>query len=61
MRRLFWLAMGITIGVLAGFMMPRQPSGTPHLIAASGVWLSYAALLSIRARRAACRRASAAA
>lgn len=49
MVRLLWIGVILlTIGVIAGFMMPHQVSGTPHLIAASGVWLSYAALLSIR-------------
>ncbi|QJE98020.1 cytochrome c biogenesis protein CcsA [Luteolibacter luteus] len=49
MVRLLWIGVILlTIGVVAGFMMPRQASGTPHLIAATGVWLSYAALISIR-------------
>ncbi len=49
MVRLLWIGVVLlTVGVIAGFVMPRGSSGTPHLIAASGVWLSYALLLSIR-------------
>lgn len=46
--RLLWLGVALlSIGVFAGFMMPRN-GGTAHLIAAVAVWLGYAALLSIR-------------
>jgi ABC-type uncharacterized transport system permease subunit len=48
MVRLIWLGvLLLSVGVVAGFMMPRQ-GGTAHLIAASFVWIGYAALLSIR-------------
>jgi len=48
MVRLIWLGvLLLSIGVVAGFMMPRQ-GGTAHLIAASGVWIGYAAMLLIR-------------
>jgi ABC-type uncharacterized transport system permease subunit len=48
MVRLLWLGVALlSIGVFAGFMMPRQ-GGTAHLIAASAVWIGYAVLLSIR-------------
>jgi ABC-type uncharacterized transport system permease subunit len=46
--RLLWLGVALlTIGVFAGFMMPRQ-GGTAHLIAASAVWLSYVLFLAIK-------------
>ena len=48
MVRLLWIGVILlSVGVVAGFMMPRQ-SGNPHLIAASGVWIGYAVLLGIR-------------
>src|SRR5690606_13485499 len=51
MVRLLWLgAVLLTIGVFAGFMMPRE-GGTAHLIAASAVWIGYVGLLSVRQAR----------
>ena len=48
MVRLLWIGVILlSVGVIAGFVMPRQ-GGTAHLIAASGVWIGYALLLSIR-------------
>jgi ABC-type uncharacterized transport system permease subunit len=48
MVRLLWIGeVLLSIGVLAGFMMPRN-GGTAHLIAATAVWLGYAALLAVR-------------
>jgi ABC-type uncharacterized transport system permease subunit len=48
MVRLLWIGVILlSVGVIAGFVMPRQ-GGTAHLIAASGVWIGYAALLSVR-------------
>ena len=48
MVRLLWLGVVLlSVGVFAGFMMPRE-GGTAHLIAASAVWISYVGLLSIR-------------
>jgi len=48
MIRLLWIGvLLLSVGVIAGFVMQRQ-GGTAHLIAASAVWVSYAALLSIR-------------
>jgi ABC-type uncharacterized transport system permease subunit len=46
--RLLWMGVALlTIGVVAGFMMPRS-GGTAHLVAAIVVWLGYAALLTVR-------------
>lgn len=46
--RLLWLGVALlTIGVFAGFMMPRQ-GGTAHLIAACAVWSSYVGFLAIK-------------
>lgn len=48
MIRLLWIGVFLlSVGVVAGFVMQRQ-GGTAHLIAASVVWVGYAALLLIR-------------
>ncbi|WP_035614416.1 cytochrome c biogenesis protein CcsA [Haloferula sp. BvORR071] len=48
MVRLLWIGVVLlSIGVVAGFMMPRQGGGA-HLVAASGVWIGYALLLGVR-------------
>ncbi|MFZ9940956.1 MAG: cytochrome c biogenesis protein CcsA [Luteolibacter sp.] len=41
----------LTLGIIAGFMMPRSPDATGHLVAALVVWLAYAALLITQATR----------
>lgn len=47
--RLLWLGgVLLTIGVIAGFLMPRSESALPHLIAAVAVWLAYAVLLAVK-------------
>jgi ABC-type uncharacterized transport system permease subunit len=48
LQRLLWLGGGLlTLGIIAGILMPR--SGSPsHLIVASLVWLGYAALIAIQ-------------
>lgn len=52
LMRLLWIGAALlTIGVAAGFMMPRTGNGTAHLVAASIVWLSYAGLLALRHTR----------
>jgi len=38
----------LTLGIIAGFLMPRAESAWGHLIAAMVVWLSYAALLAVK-------------
>lgn len=48
MVRLLWMGVVLlSIGVVAGFIMPRQ-GGTAHLVAACAVWIGYALLLSVR-------------
>ncbi len=48
MVRLLWIGVVLlSVGVLAGFLMPRN-GGTAHLLAATAVWIGYAALLSVR-------------
>lgn len=48
MVRLLWIGVVLlSIGVFAGFVMPRQ-GGTAHLLAACAVWIGYALLLGIR-------------
>lgn len=51
LQRLLWLGLGLlTIGIIAGVMMPR--SGSPsHLIVASLVWFGYALLVVIQQTR----------
>jgi ABC-type uncharacterized transport system permease subunit len=47
--RLLWLGSGLlTIGVIAGFLMPHSPSAWGHLTAAMAVWASYLVLLIIK-------------
>lgn len=41
----------LTLGIIAGFMMPRSPSATGHLVAALIVWAGYATLLWIQSTR----------
>jgi ABC-type uncharacterized transport system permease subunit len=41
----------LTLGIIAGFMMPRSPSATGHLVAALIVWAGYAILLWIQSTR----------
>ncbi|MBK1883409.1 cytochrome c biogenesis protein CcsA [Luteolibacter pohnpeiensis] len=49
--RLLWLGLGLlTIGIIAGLLMPRNGS-MAHLIAAIAVWFAYAILLLVRAKR----------
>jgi ABC-type uncharacterized transport system permease subunit len=48
MVRLLWIGVALlSIGVVAGFLMPRQ-GGTAHLLAACAVWIGYALLLGVR-------------
>ena len=41
----------LTIGIVAGFMMPHDQNALGHLIAAVLVWLAYAALLTVKSVR----------
>jgi ABC-type uncharacterized transport system permease subunit len=48
MVRLLWLGVGLfSVGMIAGFLMPRQ-GGETHLYAALGIWICYAVLLVVR-------------
>ena len=50
--RLLWIGTGLlTIGILAGFMMPHDHTVLGHLFAALGVWISYALLITIKSIR----------
>ncbi len=47
--RLLWLGVGLlTIGIVAGFLMPRTASAWGHLIAALAVWAGYSLLLGVK-------------
>ncbi|MEO7099440.1 MAG: cytochrome c biogenesis protein CcsA [Luteolibacter sp.] len=50
--RLLWLgAVLLTIGIIAGFLMPRTTGAWGHLIAAVTVWVSYVLLIGIKTVR----------
>ena len=50
--RLLWTGgVLLTIGVLAGLIMPHDHTALPHLIAALAVWTCYALLLGIKTWR----------
>jgi ABC-type uncharacterized transport system permease subunit len=52
LERLLWMGgVLLTIGVIAGFVMPHSPNALGHLIAAVAVWLGYALLLGVKATR----------
>ncbi|MES2659201.1 MAG: cytochrome c biogenesis protein CcsA [Verrucomicrobiota bacterium] len=38
----------LTVGIVAGFLMPRTESAWGHLIAAVAVWLGYGVLLAVK-------------
>jgi ABC-type uncharacterized transport system permease subunit len=49
LERLLWLGGALlTVGIFAGFMMPRSESAWAHLLAAVAVWLGYAVLLGVK-------------
>jgi ABC-type uncharacterized transport system permease subunit len=49
LERLLWLGgVLLTIGIVAGFLMPRTESAWGHLIAAVAVWIGYALLLGVK-------------
>jgi ABC-type uncharacterized transport system permease subunit len=49
MERLLWLGGALlTIGIIAGFLMPHSQAAWAHLIAAVVVWLGYLILLGIK-------------
>lgn len=52
LTRLLWMGGGLlTIGIIAGFLMPHDKSALGHLLAALAVWLGYAALLGVKSVR----------
>jgi ABC-type uncharacterized transport system permease subunit len=52
LERLLWLGGGLlTIGIVAGFLMPHEKNALGHLIAAVLVWLAYATLLLVKSIR----------
>lgn len=52
LTRLLWLGGGLlTLGILAGFLMPHDTAAIGHLIAALAVWTGYAALLTVQSVR----------
>ncbi len=49
LERLLWLGgILLTIGIMAGFLMPRTEAAWGHLIAAIAVWAGYALLLGVK-------------
>lgn len=51
LQRLLWLGLGLlTLGIIAGVLMPRTGSAS-HLIVASLVWLGYAMLIIVQQAR----------
>jgi len=52
LERLLWLGGGLlTVGIVAGFLMPHDRSALGHLIAALAVWTGYAVLLAVKSVR----------
>lgn len=50
--RLLWIGLALlTIGIVAGFLMPRTSGGWGHFIAALVTWIGYAVLLAIVTKR----------
>jgi ABC-type uncharacterized transport system permease subunit len=50
--RLLWLGAGLlTVGILAGFLMPHDGGALGHLLAALAVWVGYAVLLAVKTVR----------
>jgi len=49
LERLLWIGGALlTVGIVAGFVMPHSPSALGHLIAAVSVWAGYALLLGVK-------------
>jgi ABC-type uncharacterized transport system permease subunit len=52
LERLLWLGLGLlSLGLIAGFLMPHDGKAIAHRIAALTVWTSYATLLGVHAVR----------
>jgi ABC-type uncharacterized transport system permease subunit len=49
LERLLWIGMILlTVGVIAGIMMPHGDGAWAHLVAAAGVWAGYVALMAVK-------------
>ena len=49
MTKLLWLGSGLlTIGIIAGFLMPRTGGSHAHFAAAIAVWVAYAVLIALK-------------
>ena len=49
LERLLWLGAGLlTVGILAGLVMPHDRAALGHLLAALAVWCGYAVLLGVK-------------
>jgi ABC-type uncharacterized transport system permease subunit len=49
LERLLWLGVSLlTVGVVAGFMMPQTAAAVAHPIAAVGAWVAYIILLVVK-------------
>jgi ABC-type uncharacterized transport system permease subunit len=49
LERLLWLGGALlTVGIIAGFVMPRTSNVTGHLIAALSVWVAYMVVLAVK-------------
>lgn len=52
LERLLWLGTGLlTVGVIAGFLMPRTTQAHVHTLVAMAVWAAYGALLAVKTVR----------
>ncbi|KAB2639248.1 MAG: hypothetical protein DVB26_07100 [Verrucomicrobia bacterium] len=52
LERLLWLGTGLlSLGVIAGFLMPRSTPQQSHFLVALAVWIGYAALLAVKTWR----------
>jgi ABC-type uncharacterized transport system permease subunit len=52
LERLLWLGTGLlTVGILAGVLMPHDKGSWGHMGIALAVWTSYAVLLGIKSAR----------
>ncbi len=52
LERLLWLGSGLlTLGIVAGFLMPPTTPLHSHLIVAMAVWVGYTALLAVKTLR----------
>jgi ABC-type uncharacterized transport system permease subunit len=52
LERLLWLGTGLlSVGIIAGFLMPRTTPAHSHMIVAIAVWAGYAVLLAVKVIR----------